>query len=299
MNDLLTTVGEWLEYELFTLGDATIRLWTVAYLIISFALLVIASGWLRTWISERALRRYDVGVRQAAGKLIRYVVIALGTVVLLQTAGIDLTALNVLAGAVGIGVGFGLQNIANNFMSGLIILFERPIKVGDRIEVDDVNGVVQGINTRSTTVLTNDNIAIIIPNAKLISENVVNWSYTDDQIRFRIPVGVSYGSDVELVKRLLLEVAAENPDVLEDPEPAVRFLGFGDSALDFQIWVWTSSLIHKPNRLRSDLNFAILKRFREHDVEIPFPQRDLHVRSGLDVLARAGNGASAEAGGTR
>jgi len=126
----------------------------------------------------------------------------------------------VLAGAVGIGLGFGLQNIVNNFVSGLIILFEKPIKVGDRIEVDDVEGDVVRISGRSTEVLTNDNISIIIPNSKFITENVVNWSHTDRKVRFRIPVNVAYGSDVQLVERLLLQVAAENKDVLEQPRPA-------------------------------------------------------------------------------
>jgi small-conductance mechanosensitive channel len=143
--------------------------------------------------------------------------ILVGILIILQTSGIDLTTLNILAGAVGIGIGFGLQNIANNFISGLIILFERPIKIGDRIEVGEVDGDVVEIGLRSTTVLTNDNIAIIIPNSKFISENVVNWSHNDSKVRFKIPVSVAYGSDVKLVEKLLLEVAEENADVFDYP----------------------------------------------------------------------------------
>lgn len=155
--------------------------------------------------------------------------------IIIQTAGIDLTSLNVLAGAIGIGVGFGLQNRISNFISGLIIMFERPIKIGDRIVVDTVEGDVIEIGSRSTVVLTNDNINIIVPNSKFITENVRNWKYNDTKVRFRIPVHVAYGSDVRQVERLLLEVARDEPDVLVDPEPVVRFLAFGENALELEL----------------------------------------------------------------
>lgn len=271
----------WLNVTLFELGDRSVTLGTILYLLLSLVALILVSRWTRGWVANRLLgrSRLDQGMRHAIGTIVRYLVLAIGFIVILQTAGIDLTTLNVLAGAVGIGVGLGLQNVANNFISGLIILFERPIKVGDRIEVDDVNGLVTAINTRSTTVVTNDNIAIIIPNAKLITENVINWSYTDDKVRMRVPVGVSYSSDVELVTRLLIEAAAADPDVLTDPSPEVRFLGFGDSSLDFELLVWTSSHIHRPLALKSTLYYYIFARFRAEGVEIPFPQRDVHVRT--------------------
>lgn len=192
--------------------------------------------------------------------------------VALQTLGIDLTSLNVLAGALGVGIGFGLQNVANNFISGLIIMFQRPIKVGDRIEVGEVNGKVIKISSRSTTVVTNDNISIIVPNADFISKNVVNWSYGDPKIRFRIPVGVSYDSDIDKVEKILLKVAEENEGVLDDPKPSVRLLSFGDSALKFELHCWSEALLHRRAVLFSDLNFAILRSFREEGVQIPFPQ---------------------------
>lgn len=153
---------------------------------------------------------------------------------ILQVVGIKLTTLNVVAGAVGIGVGFGLQKIANNFISGLIILVERPIKIGDRVKVAGVEGRVVAIRARSTTVITNDNIAIIVPNSSFISENVVNWSFGDDIVQFRLAVGVAYGSDTRLVERCLLEVAQSNAAVLESPPAAVQFIGFGESSLDFE-----------------------------------------------------------------
>ncbi|MEW5974252.1 MAG: mechanosensitive ion channel domain-containing protein [Acidobacteriota bacterium] len=220
----------------------------------------------------------DSGLQHAIATFAKYLVLVTGVWVGLQTAGIDLTALTVLAGAVGVGLGFGLQNVANNFISGLILLFERPIKVGDRIEVAEINGKVTHIAARSTTVLTNDNISIIVPNSSFISSNVINWSHGDPKVRFRVPVGVAYGSDVELVKRLLLEVARENNDVLSEPAPRVIFKGFGDSSLDFELRIWTSQMLHRRGVLFSDLNFAIYAKFAEHAVEIPFPQRDLHFK---------------------
>jgi len=281
LRDWFGSVRQVLDIPLLKSGDTELTLWLLIYLIILVVLLFFLTGKLKNWVVNRLLARshIDVGVRQAIGSILRYVFIVIGFLVILQTAGIDLTALNILAGAVGIGLGFGLQNIANNFISGLIILFERPIKIGDRIEVDDVVGDVVTIGARSTTVVTNDNIAIIVPNSKFISENVINWSYNDRQVRFKIPVGVAYDSDVKLVEKLLLDVARENPDILDTPAPGVRFLEFGDSSLNFELRAWSSSLLHRQGKLMSALNFAILDKFREHGIEIPYPQRDLHLRN--------------------
>lgn len=290
------TLKNFLEIPIFKFGDTALTLWSFLYLIILVILLFYLTGKMRSWIVNRLLikSKIDLGLRLAAGSIVRYFLIAIGLLVILQTVGIDLTTLNVLAGAVGLGVGFGLQNIANNFISGLIILFERPIKIGDRIEVGNVEGDVVKIGARSTTVVTNDNIAIIVPNSSFIAENVVNWSHTDAKVRFRIPASVAYGSDVRLVEKVLLEVAKENPDVLDDPPPAVRFMAFGDSSLDFELRVWSTTLMHRKGRLISALNFAIYEKFKEQHIEIPFPQRDLHVRSGAievkRVLPEQGNG---------
>lgn len=204
----------------------------------------------------------------------------IGLLIIVQSVGINLTSLTVLAGAIGIGVGFGLQNVASNFISGLIILLERPIQVGDRIEVGDVDGKVMSIGARSTVVRTNDNITIIVPNSKFIEEAVINWSFRDESVRFRVPVGVSYDSDLNLVKKLLLEVADENPDVLKDPKAAVRLIQFGDSSIDLQLWVWTKEKLHRRTVFISNLNFAIWTKFQANNVEIPFPQTDLHIKTG-------------------
>jgi small-conductance mechanosensitive channel len=290
LESLLARIKDILNFRLLRLGEAEISLWTLIYFLVLLLLLFYFARKTRTLLVERVLirTRLDVGARQAVGSITRYVVLFVGLLVILQTVGINLTTLNVIAGAVGIGIGFGLQNIASNFISGLIILFERPIKVGDRIVVGDVEGDVINIGARSTTVITNNRIAIIVPNSMFISEPVVNWKYTDPRVRFEIPVGVAYGSDVRLVERLLLEVAKENADVLRDPPPDVCFREFGESSLNFVLRVWNQSHVHRKLVLYSALNFAIYDKFREHGVVIPFPQRDLHVRSGaLEIRTSA------------
>lgn len=286
MNESLTAyldpVFQVLNYNLFSLGNASITPLTILYiLVLAVLLLYISSKFKSLFISRLLVRtKLDIGAQQAIGTILRYVVLFVGFIIILQTVGIDLTALNVLAGAVGIGIGFGLQNIANNFISGLIIMFERPIKVGDRVEVDDVNGKVMSIGARSTTIRTNDGIFIIVPNSKFISENVTNWSFGADIIRFRIAVGVAYDSDVDLVQKLLHEVAKESPAVVDDPAPSVWLTELADSALTFELLAWSRDKLHRPGNFKSELNYAIVKKFRDHGVEIPFPQRDLNLRSG-------------------
>ncbi len=283
LREFLVQLRAWLDIPLLPIGGTRFTLWMLLYLLVLIALLVYITGKLKTWMVERLLARtrIDIGVRQAVGSIFRYVIVAIGFMVILQTAGINLSALTVLAGAFGIGVGFGLQNITNNFVSGLIILFERPIKVGDRIDVGNVTGDVVKISPRATTIVTNDNIAIIVPNSEFISSQVINWSYTNRDVRLNFPVGVAYQSDPELVRKALLEVAADHPGVLKERNADVLLQEFGDSSLNFILRVWTRDYTTTPGVLRSELNYAICKKFKEHGIEIPFPQRDLHVRSGV------------------
>ena len=282
LRDYLDPVFNILNYRIFTLGEAQITPLNIIYLIVLTGLLFWLSNKFKNIFVERVLGKthLDLGARIAIGTIIRYVVLLVGFLIIVQTVGINLTTLNVLAGAVGIGVGFGLQNVASNFISGLIILFERPVKVGDRIQVGDVDGKVTGIGARSTTVRTNDNITIIVPNSKFIEENVVNWSFANQSVRFRVPVGVAYDSDLNLVKKLLLEVAEENADVLRDPKAAVRLIEFGDSAINLELWVWTKEKLQRKTVFISALNFAIWEKFRAGGIEIPFPQTDLHIKTG-------------------
>jgi small-conductance mechanosensitive channel len=255
------------------------------------------------WISSRTKRflftRFlansglDRSLQYAISQIVANVVLVIGVFIVLENTGIHLGALTVFAGAVGVGVGFGLQNIASNFISGLVILAERPITIGDRVEVAGIAGQVQQIRARSTVIMTNDNITMIVPNTKFIDSPVTNWTYGDPRVRFRIPVGVAYGSDVNKVCEALLAAGRGNPNTLKNPAPSVFLEKFGENSIDFELVVWSSEMSARPRRYRSDLNFAIEQKLREAGIEIAFPQRDLHIRSGVlkvenvDALATA------------
>src|ERR1043166_8005900 len=235
------------------------------------------------FLFNRVLARsgLDRALQHAIAQIFGYAVLVIGIIIVLDNTGIHLGALTVFAGAVGVGVGFGLKNIASNFISGLVILAERPIAIGDRIEVAGVTGQVRQIRARSTVVLTNDNIAMIVPNEKFIDSPVTNWTYSDRRVRFRVPVGVAYGSDVERVREVLIAAALEHPATLNDPEPNVYLEKFGDSTIDFQLVVWSDEMSRRPSRFKSDLNYLICKHLGAAGIEIPNPQRDLHIRSGV------------------
>ena len=285
---LLTIVGldsgSPLNRVLITDAEHPVRFFDLLRVLFFMVLLVFFSGKFKTVFVKQILSKYsdDIGVSQSIGTIIQYIIIVAGGLIIIQNSGINLGSLNLLAGALGVGIGFGLQNIANNFISGLIILFERPVKVGDRIEVGSVTGDVIKISSRATTVNTNDNISIIIPNADVINKQVINWSHNDRNVRFSIPVGVSYKEDPAHIKRILNDVAAEHPGVLKWPEPEVLFIQYGDSSLDFDLKVWTSHYIDRPIILRSELYYRIFEKFKEENVEIPYPQRDLHLKSGFE-----------------
>ena len=272
--------------ELFQLGDSSITLSSLMWLLASLVLLFTISSFIKRMLVNRVLTRYDLemGTAESVGTIIRYAILLLGMVIILQTSGINLSALGILFGALGIGIGFGLQNISSNFISGIIILFERPIKVGDRVEVDGIAGNIVNISARSTTLITNDNIAIIVPNSQFINDKVINWSLNDKLVRFNIPVGVSYKEDPAKIKRILLEVAQNCEGVEKSPAPDVLFEAFGDSSLKFVLRVWSTEYSYVPPILKSKLYFSIFEKFKEHDVEIPFPQQDIHIRTGLDPL---------------
>jgi small-conductance mechanosensitive channel len=242
------------------------------------------------WISSRTKRflfnrllaqsGLDRSLQYAIAQVVSNIVLVVGIFFVLENTGIHLAALTVFAGAVGVGVGFGLQNIASNFISGLVILAERPITIGDRVEVAGIAGQVEHIRARSTVIRTNDNIMMIVPNTRFIDSPVTNWTYSDRRVRFRIPVGVAYDSDITKVRDLLLAVGSENPNTLKEPPPGVFLKKFGENSIDFELVVWSSEMSARPSRYRSDLNFAIAEKFREAKIEIPFPQRDLHIRRG-------------------
>jgi small-conductance mechanosensitive channel len=265
-------------FELGTLPITPVFLVKAALFLVG---LTVASRLGRSFLSKSVLARtsMDPGVQYALQVGIGYAIFIFGLIVGLQSVGLNLSSLAFFTGIVGVGIGFGTQNIMNNFVSGLILLVERPIKVGDRIEVGDLNGDIVRIAARSTWVKTNDNVIIIVPNAEFISSRVTNWTANDRRIRIRLPVGVGYASDPENVRSLLLGVATARSDVLQEPAPDVIFVDFGDSSLNFELRVWTTEHLRTPQILKSELYYDVFRVFAEHKIEIPFPQRDIHVRS--------------------
>jgi len=217
---------------------------------------------LTTWFVDRVLARrgVDVGLREALGAMLRYGIITLGGLVILQSAGINLTSLNVLVGAVGVGLGFGLQNVTSNFFSGLIILFERPIKIGQRVELAGAVGEVREIAARATTLVTDENVAIIVPNSQFIAERVTNWSRPAPLTAYTVTFYVAHSSDPELIRRVLLAAGAAHPDVLPEPAPEVEFVEAGLAGLRFQLQVWSTRHVKSPGKLKSDLNFDAWKQ---------------------------------------
>lgn len=261
-----------------TLGGTGISLFSLATFLALTAFVVMGSQFAGRWVDQRGLQRtnFDEGLRYAIGRIIYYILLATGLIAALQTIGVQLGSLTVLLGALGVGIGFGLQNIVNNFVSGLILLIERPVKVGDWVDLDGTSGRVSNIGSRSTTVVTADAITIIIPNGDCLANQIVNWSYGDRKIRMRFPIGVAYGSDMDKVTEALMQVAARHDSVLTTPPPKVLFDSFGDSSLNLELGVWVVVGSIGKQQLKSDLNFDIDRTFRQLDIEIPFPQHDLN-----------------------
>lgn len=224
------------------------------------------------------------GGQEIMAILTKYSLISIGTLIVLQIWGLDISSLTILVSALGVGIGFGLQDIAKNFGSGLVLILERPIQVGDFVEIGSFKGTVERIGGRSTEIRTLDHVSIIVPNSRFLSEEVINWNHHNPVSRLHLPVGVAYHSDPQMVRTVLLEAAQSHTEVLQSPPPQVFFTGFGDSALNFDLLVWTT----QPSRqfiLKSDLYFRIFELLQERQIEIPFPQRDLHLRSGVLSLS--------------
>jgi potassium efflux system protein len=250
-----------------------------------FLIAVIVSRWLRSFMERRfeTHKKLDPGIQYTILRLIHYAIITVGVLFAFKNAfNADLTTLAVLFTALSVGIGFGLQFIAGDIASGFILLFERPVRVGDFVTITGpdsklTEGRVQSINLRTTNVVTNDHITAIVPNSKLVNQTLINWSYGEKRSRISIPVGVAYGSDVELVTQTLLRATEDVKYLLPEPKPSVQFLGFGESSLDFRLLVWTDRPRRYP-QIKSDINYRIEKLFREAHIEIPFPQREFRVR---------------------
>ncbi len=269
-----------LNFTLFELNQTPVSVSSIFMFILVMIIVFFVSKILNRILLKRLLTGFhiDESTQFVILRINHYIIMIIGAVVAFQFIGINLSGLAVIFGLLSVGIGFGLQNVTSNFVAGLILLFERPIKIGDRVSVGDTEGDVHDINIRSTTIVTLDNVTIIVPNSEFVSNNVVNWSHGDTKIRMNIEVGVSYDSDLDTVLRCLQEVAEEHPKVMEKPRPDVIFRSFGDSSWNMVLRAWVKNpKIH--HIVTSDLNCAIVRKFRENNIEIPFPQRDLHLRS--------------------
>ncbi|MFZ5569074.1 MAG: mechanosensitive ion channel domain-containing protein [Thermodesulfobacteriota bacterium] len=272
----------------FTIGEWRLTVGVAVGAAIIFYGSILASRMVQTILKEEFFprRQVEYGVRISIARLVHYAFVSAGFLMTLKALGFSLQNVTIIGGALSIGIGFGLQAIVNNFVSGLILLFERPIKVGDMIQIDDQAARIKKVGLRATIVETYDRAEIVVPNSDLISNKVTNWTLADRTRRISISIGVAYGSDVPRVMEILHTCAAENADVLKEPETQVLFMAFGESSLDFQLRIWIDD-VDKGPKVISALNLDIERRFREAGIEIPFPQRDLHLRS-IDAKALSG-----------
>ena len=280
----------------FQIGGLYISLIDILIALGLFLLGIVVTRLFQRWLDRRILTHShsDTGAAHSIKLAVGYLGLALSALIAISYTGLSFSNLAIVAGALSVGIGFGLQSIVNNFVSGLILLAERPIKVGDWIVVGSDEGYVRRISVRSTEIETFDRAHIVVPNSQLISGTVKNWTLRNPLGRVVIPIGVAYGTDPEQVRAILLQAAASQPEVLDFPEPVVFFEDFGASSLDFSLRAYLAN-INMAGRVRSDLRFAILKAFREADIEIPFPQRDINLRD-MDRLERALAGREPEIG---
>lgn len=280
--DSLGSGARWfLDWPLFRVGNIEVTPIFLIKCAVFLAALSLLTKLSKRFLAKRILARTKIerGHQYAIVRTFGYFVFLLGLIVGLNSTGLNLSSLLVVGGALGVGVGFGLQNVVANFVAGLVILFEQPIKLGDTVEVGGTTGEVVKIGARGTWVRTNDNEVIIVPNSEFVNNRVTNWTANDRTIRFSIPVGVSYDSDLKKVRRLLEEIARKHPESLADPAPTAVVRTFGDSSVNFMLRVSSASALEHAGVFQSDLMMEIARVFREEKIEMPNPQRDIHVRS--------------------
>lgn len=271
INEIFNTV-------IFDIQGSNFTLLTLLYLVVSLSLLLFLSKrfslLLQNKILEKRIR--EPGARYSIATILRYLIVFVGFVFIVQSAGFNISSLGLMAGALGVGIGFGLQNLFSDFVSGIILLFDSSVKVGDVIDVDGLVCTVTKINLRTTQVLTRDDKYILLPNTLLTKNRIINWTHNIENSRFDIAVGVDYSSDVDLVMKLMKEAAVEQSGVDKSPEPFVRFSQYGDSALMFTVYFWSANVFRVEN-IKSDIRKKIFYKFTENNIVIPFPQRTLHI----------------------
>ncbi len=276
-------------------GESNLTLWLILKLLLAIVVVFILVRLLRQFLKSRLLvpMKVDSSNREAIATLISYTLGAIAFFALIQGLGFQIESLAVIVGSLGVGIGFGLQDLTKNSVSGLTLLIEGKVKVGDFIEFDDLSGYVQTISLRSMVIRTREGGDVVVPNSQLVENRVLNWNYDSPRGRIHIPVGVAYGSDPVLVTEALLNAAYAEPAILHEPPPHVLFRGFGDSSLDFELRLWVEGYDREPY-VRSALNFLIEQSLRQHDLEVPFPQRDLWVRNASDLRPLPARAAASE-----
>jgi small-conductance mechanosensitive channel len=278
---LLGVLKQVMSFPVFILGTTGVTLWIILEAILILLAFIYSSRLLQAYLDYRVYPAVGVepGLGYAINTFLKYLMLAVGFLIALNVVGLDLRFLFVFAGAVGIGVGMGLQSMAANVISGFTLIFGGKLRKGDWIEVADTMGMVTDIYLRATNVRTRDNIDYLIPNTEFISDTLVNYSLGSPLIRIEVPVGVSYDADPQVVSKILLDAAAREQLVSKEKAPAVRFVAFGDSSINFELLIWINVRTTPRRRVRSELYYAIFAELAKAGIEIPFPQRDIHVRS--------------------
>lgn len=275
---VFSSIWDVLQKPIFTVSGQGISVVSFLYFLVVIVLSVALSRLLVRFLKKNVYSQTEIdrGAQYTLSRLIRYVTITIGFLIALQMIGFDLSILAVFGGLFGVGIGFGLQNIFSNFASGIILMIERPIQVGDIVELDGILGKVEEIRFRVAVVNTYDNESIIVPNSDLVSERVTNWSYGGDtSVRLRIPIGVAYGTDIDKVEDILIGIAEDEERIMNNPVPQVFFKEHADSSLNFELRVWIASPVDRI-RVRDNVRREIDRRFNEEGIEMPFPQTDVH-----------------------
>lgn len=279
-------VDNFFDYEIFRIGN-----YTLTILLVFKILIVGLFSWIIVLVSRRVIKRrinlnkFDTGRGEAFYQIIKYIIIVVALITSMDILGIKLNLLLAGSAALLVGVGLGLQQIFNDIVSGILLLFEGTVSIGDIVEVNNIVGRVKKISLRTSNIETRDSIVIIVPNSRLVSDNVINWSHKRTETRFNIKVGVAYGSDVKLVLKILKEAADENPDVLSNNKTSARLVDFGESSLDFELLFYTNKMF-EIEFVRSEIRVAIDEKFKQQGITIPFPQRDLHLKTAIPISHR-------------
>lgn len=278
LNGIIVDFKKAMDYEFIKVKNISITTTTLLFIItIWLVTRLVLMGIKKIFTRQIEAKKIDFGISNSVFQIIKYALWVIAISLILETIGVNITILLAGSAALLVGLGLGIQQIFNDIVSGLILLFERNLKVGDIVEIEELVGKVNSIGIRTSLIVTLDNIQVVVPNSKFIGDKVINWSHIEDNTRFKVEVGVAYGSDVRLVEKLLLECAKEHPYISQSKGNMVLFENFGDSSLDFALYFWTEKT-HLFKKIQSDLRFTINKKFKENNIEIPFPQQDVYIK---------------------